>query len=53
MSKQELIKLFKNIGILNKKGMRKFCWKSLFTKDLEDLFNDFAKNYRSEDESWF
>ena len=53
MSKQELIELFKNVGILNKKGMRKFCWRSMFTKDLEDLFNNYAKNYRSDDEAWF
>lgn len=53
MSKQEIIELFKNVGIFNKKGMRKFCWRSMFTKDLEDLFNNYAKNYRSEEEAWF
>lgn len=53
MSKEELLALLKNKNILNHKNFRKFCWKKYFTSDIEEIFNEYSKNYRSSEEAWF
>lgn len=53
MNKCELKKYFIDIGILNKKGYRKFCWKTKLNDFSENIFNEYAQNYRTSDEAWF
>ena len=53
MSKNELYNYLKSIGILNKNGGRKYCWKTLLTDTALNYFNEFSRNYRSDDEAWF
>ena len=53
MSKNELYNYLKSIGILNKNGGRKYCWKTLLTDTALNYFNEFSRNYRSADEAWF
>ena len=38
---------------LNKKGYRKFCWKTKLNDFSENIFNEYAQNYRTTDEAWF
>ena len=54
MKKEELKNLFVKKGILSKDGSRrKQCWLKFFDDESKKLFNDFSKQYRSDDEAWF
>lgn len=53
MNKQELYNYFQSIGILNKKGGRKYCWSKLLVNDALKYFIEYSKNYRSDEEAWF
>ena len=53
MEKQEIKKLFFDKGILNGKGLKKFCWEKYFDEESQNIFNEFKKSYRTDDEAWF
>lgn len=53
MNKSELKTYFIDIGVLNKQGQRKFCWKTKLDDDSKNMFNEYAQNYRTQDEAWF
>lgn len=56
MTKQAIRTLFLERSVLSGKSRlvrRPFCWKKRFGKEEREIFNEFAKGYRSEDEAWF
>lgn len=54
MKKECLKDLYVQKGILTKDGCRrKQCWLKFFDDESKKLFNEFSKQYRSEDEAWF
>ena len=53
MEKQEIKKVFFDKGILNSKGLKKFCWEKYFDEEAQNIFNEFKKSYRTADEAWF
>lgn len=53
INKIELIDFFKKKGVITKTNKRKCCWKKYFDKECLEIFLDFSKNYRSENEAWF
>lgn len=56
MTKHEIIEAFIKKGILSgKSGLirRPYCWRSRYDAEAQDIFAEFAKGYRSDDEAWF
>lgn len=53
MTKQEILDLLKEKNIISKNNKKKFCWKSYLDDEINNIFNEFKKQYRSEDEAWF
>ena len=53
MEKLEIKKLFFDKGILNSKGLKKFCWEKYFDEESQNIFNEFKKSYRTDNEEWF
>lgn len=53
MTKLEIIELFKIKGILGKKNNRIFNWKTKWDNGCEIIWEEFVKQYRTDDEAWF
>lgn len=53
MTKQEILNLFKSKNIISENNKRKHCWKKNFDKEAEQIFNEFKKSYRTDNETWF
>lgn len=53
MNKSDLLQLLKLNGVVTTGNKRKFCWKSCMTPEAMQLFNDYSKSYRSDEEAWF
>ena len=57
MLRSEILNTFLKKGVLsNKKGnkiVRPFCWKRRFDSNCQEIWSEFIKSYRSEDEAWF
>ena len=53
MTKQEILQLLKQKNIISKNNKKKFCWKKYWDVEIEQIFNEFKKQYRTEDETWF
>ena len=53
MIKQEILDLLKKKNIISQNNKKKFCWKSYWDAEINDIFNSFKQNYRSEEEAWF
>ena len=53
MTKQEIIEILKRKNIISKNNKKKFCWKKYWDNEIEEIFNDYKINYRTEDEAWF
>lgn len=53
--KEKILSIFKEAGILSPNNKRKFCWKSKFNSDCQEIFENFKSKgkYRSDDEAWF
>ena len=56
MNKEQIVALFLAKGILSKKSglvRRVFCWKKKLDAKALEVFNEFAQQYRTDDEAWF
>lgn len=53
MNKQEIIEILKKKNIISQNNKKKFCWKKYWDNEIENIFNEFKKSYRSDDEAWF
>ena len=53
MSKEEILNILKQKNIISSNNKKKFCWKKYWDSEIEIIFDEFKKSYRSEDEAWF
>lgn len=53
MDKQEILQILKDKNIISKNNKKKFCWKKYWDNEIEQIFNDYKQQYRSDEEAWF
>lgn len=53
MNKEEILKILKEKHIISQNNKKHFCWKKYWDNEIEEIFNNFKCNYRTEKESWF
>ena len=53
MTKDEIVELFYKKGVVSSTRKRKNCWKTRFDEECSEVFQQFSKDYRSEEEAWF
>ena len=53
MTKEEIINILKQKNIISNNYKKKFCWKKYWDNEIEEIFNEFKKQYRTENEAWF
>ena len=51
--KEQLYSLCQSLGIFNKRGSRKWCYKKYWTKECDILWEQYRKKYQSDDEAWY
>ena len=53
MNKEEILNLLKEKNIISSNNKKRFCWKNYWDNEIEEIFNEFKKSYRTENEAWF
>ena len=53
MDKNIILMLLKDKHIISKNNKRHFCWKKYWDDEIDKIFNEFKKDYRSDAEAWF
>ena len=53
MTKIELLDLLKTKNIISANNKKRFCWKKYWDNEIEEEFNKYKENYRTEKEAWF
>lgn len=53
MEKDNIIQLLKDKHIISSNNKKHFCWKKYWDDEIDKIFNEFKRNYRTENEAWF
>ena len=53
MEKNDIIQILKEKHIISPNNKKHFCWKKYWDSEIEQIFNEYKQNYRTEDEAWF
>ena len=53
MTKKEILNILKEKHIISPNNKKHFCWNKYCDLEIEQIFNDYKQNYRTEDEAWF
>lgn len=53
MDKEEILNILKEKHIISLNNKKHFCWKKYWDSEINNIFNEFKSNYRSDEEAWF